>query len=479
VGSCVLNAISFNDTTKSTYGAASKWTWNFGDETTTTDISTQQNPSWKYSTIGTKTVELIVESNKGCRDTVALSIEVKDKPLIALAFKDTLICSIDTLQLNASGLGNFSWQPNSRIINPNTPNPLVYPLVTTKYEVTLDEFGCVNKDTVTVRVVDFVTLNAGPDSTICLTDPVTLRPSGDGLYFTWTPAATLNNPNIKNPVARPVAATTTYNVTARIGKCNTTDDITIRTVPYPGSNAGPDTVICYRDTAQLNGAMIGSSVIWTPGTALSNRNILDPLAYPLRTTSYVMQVYDVLGCPKPGLDTVVVTVRPPVIAFAGNDTSVVVNQPLQLRATGAQNYLWTPPTNLNQNNIQSPVAVFSTSGVYTYIVRVSTPEDCFNVDTINIKVFQTAPDIFVPNAFTPDKTQNNLFRPIPVGISRIDFFRVYNRLGNLIFSGTDGSGWDGRYAGKKQDTGTYVWVVQGRDFTGKTIFKKGTMVLIR
>jgi gliding motility-associated-like protein len=117
--------------------------------------------------------------------------------------------------------------------------------------------------------------------------------------------------------------------------------------------------------------------------------------------------------------------------------------------------------------------------VYTYAVKAYTAENCFGVDTIRIKVYQTAPDIFVPNAFTPDGTVNIVFRPITVGISRLDYFRVYDRWGLMVFSSNDGSGWNGSYAGKAQPSATYVWVVQGRDYTGKTIAKKGTVVLIR
>jgi PKD repeat protein len=482
-GTCLLNPIQFTDTTKSRYGAASFWRWNFGDETTAADTSHAQNPAWKYSTTGVKTVQLIVQSNKGCIDTVSRTVEVKDKPIITLAFKDTLICSNppiqDTLQLQAGGLGFFSWTPNTRISGANTPNPFVYPASTTTYYVQLNENGCINNDSVRVRTVDHVTLTAGPDTTICLTDPVTLYASGDGQAYSWSPAASLDNPNSKNPVAIP-PGTTTYQVMARIGKCNKSDNVTIITVPYPGASAGPDTTICYADTAQLNGSIKGSRFNWSPLSSLLNPTTLTPLAHPLHTTSYILTVYDNIGCPKPGRDTVVVNVRPPVIAFAGNDTAVVVNQPLKLFATGAEFYLWTPPDFLDRNDVQSPVALFTNSGIYTYMVKAFTPENCFSTDSITIKVFKTAPDIFVPNAFTPGRTQNDLFRPIPVGIARIDYFRVYNRWGQLVFSSVDPSrGWDGTIAGRKQDAGAYVWVVQGRDFTGKLIFKKGTMVLIR
>jgi hypothetical protein len=50
----------------------------------------------------------------------------------------------------------------------------------------------------------------------------------------------------------------------------------------------------------------------------------------------------------------------------------------------------------------------------------------------------------------------------------------------LVYSSTRaGDGWDGNLNGKPQVSGGYVWMVQGVDYTGKTVSKKGTMVLIR
>jgi CHU_C Type IX secretion signal domain/PKD domain len=483
-GSCLYTPLQFTDTTKTTFGFVNNWNWNFGDETTLEDSSHLQDPQWKYSTLGTKTAQLIVQSSKGCTDTVSVKLEVKDKPAIMVPFSDTLICSNlpiqDSLVLNASSPDPvlFSWSPVTRIINENTATPTVFPTNTIVYYVTINENGCVNTDSVKVRVVDHVTLDAGPDSTICLTDTIVLHPTSDATGYLWSPAVTINNPHLENPLVTP-DTTTTYHLIASIGKCSLADDVTIRTIPYPHANAGNDQTICFGDTAVLNASVTGSSFIWTPVYSLINPATLNPLAHPVATTTYILAAYDVQGCPKPGFDTITIKVMPPVIASAGNDTSATVNQPLTLHASGAQLYLWTPPDFLNQDNIQSPTAIFNTSGTYTYAVRVYTPQNCFAIDTIHIKVFKTTPDIFVPNAFTPGSTINYLFRPIPVGISRIDYFRVYNRWGNLVFSSNDGTGWDGRIGGKEQSSGTYVWVVQGHDFTGKVIAKKGTMVLIR
>jgi gliding motility-associated-like protein len=477
-GSCLFNPFTFTDTTKTRYGTISKWTWDFGDAGSTADNSTLQNPSWKYSSLGLKQVSLIVQSSKGCIDTVVNSnVEVRDKPIVTMPFRDTLICSIDTLQLGASGGSNFSWLPGTSILNANTANPLVFPKSTTTYHVTIADNGCVSSDSVRVRVVDFVSLNAGADTTICLTDNILLNPTSNATRFSWTPVLTTSNPSVRNPRVSPVQ-TTTYQVLASIGKCSATDDVIVRTVPYPGANAGEDVVVCYADTARLTGTIQGSSFNWSPANTLINSSTLNPLAVTLRTTSYVLTVRDNLGCPKPKSDTVLVSVRPKILADAGRDTAVVTGQPLQLSAKGAEFFEWWPPTGLSGTSLQSPTAMVKDD--ITYFVKVSNEQGCFSYDTLNVKVFRTTPDIFVPNAFTPGKGTNKLFRPIPVGISTIELFQVYNRWGQLLYSSNDTtSGWDGRYAGKDQDAGAYVWLVKGKDYTGKTISKKGSMILIR
>jgi hypothetical protein len=40
-------------------------------------------------------------------------------------------------------------------------------------------------------------------------------------------------------------------------------------------------------------------------------------------------------------------------------------------------------------------------------------------------------------------------------------------------------GWDGNISGQAQPTGNFVYIVQGIDYTGKIIFKKGNVMLLR
>ncbi|MBA2761335.1 MAG: hypothetical protein H0U39_05120, partial [Segetibacter sp.] len=47
---------------------------------------------------------------------------------------------------------------------------------------------------------------------------------------------------------------------------------------------------------------------------------------------------------------------PDINASAGRDTAVIINQPLQLTATGGIKYLWTPAVGLSAANIPNPIA---------------------------------------------------------------------------------------------------------------------------
>jgi gliding motility-associated-like protein len=88
----------------------------------------------------------------------------------------------------------------------------------------------------------------------------------------------------------------------------------------------------------------------------------------------------------------------------------------------------------------------------------------------------------VPNAFTPNGDgHNDYFKISAPGIETLNVFRVFNRWGQLVFDSplSHSLGWDGTYNGKPLASGTFVWIVQGVDYTGKSLVRKGTVTLIR
>jgi len=129
-------------------------------------------------------------------------------------------------------------------------------------------------------------------------------------------------------------------------------------------------------------------------------------------------------------------------------------------------------------HIPDPIA--SGTRDITYTLKVSTPIGCYGIDSIHVRYLK-GPDIYVPTAFTPNGDgHNDVLRPFPVGIVKLDYFRVYNRWGELVFETSQYlQGWNGYYRGKPADPGGYVWVVKGEDERGRTFLKKGVAVLIR
>ena len=485
-GNCFQNPYAFIDATTTVYGVVNKWKWNFGVDTSLADTSSLKNPSYKYAKGGTSVfVTLVSESSKGCIDSARKAITIRDKPLIGLPFKDTVICSVDSLRIPVTGNGTFNWLPNLNIISGNTNQPTVFPKDTIKYMVTMLENGCVNTDTITINVVDFITIQLGPDTTICQTDAFMLRPNTIASSFAWTPAASLSNPSIKNPFARPLI-NTTYTVTGNLGRCQATDQMTVRVAPYPKVDIlTRDTIICYGSRVQLNGTFTGTQYRWTPTASLFNFTGLNPLAGPAQSTLYTLSVRDTLsGCPKTVTDSIRINVIPVVQVNAGSDTTIVPDQPLQIQAmtsSGTQ-YHWTPSLGLSSTTILNPIVLLGDDvDSIIYRLRVTEQGGCFGEDEIKVRVYKGRPDILVPNAFTPNGDGNNdLFKPITIGITQLQYFRIYNRWGQLIYTTRElGQGWDGSFKGLKQGSGAYVYMVQGKDYAGKTIFRKGSVVLIR
>jgi gliding motility-associated-like protein len=284
----------------------------------------------------------------------------------------------------------------------------------------------------------------------------------------------------------------TYQLTVQEHANNGCDgDIRSGTVyvnPLPIANAGPDAIVCFGNTLRLNGSG-GTLYQWSPPIYLSNPAIANPIVQiPVPGVyKYVLNVSS-NGCKSLKGDTISVTMLPSVKVFAGNDTSISINQQLQLNAvdvsnTGFINYNWSPSFAISNSGIKNPVFSFNTvtnNNGLTYTVTATSPEGCKATDNITIKVFEK-PDLFVPSAFTPNNDGLNDFAVVvPVGIKELKYFKIFNRWGIEMFSTTDyRKGWNGLSKGKEQPSSVFVFQAMGVDYNGNTIFKKGTVTLIR
>ncbi len=113
------------------------------------------------------------------------------------------------------------------------------------------------------------------------------------------------------------------------------------------------------------------------------------------------------------------------------------------------------------------------------IVRDSS--NCADTAIQTLKVLKSC-YIAVPNAFTPNNDGLNDFL-YPLNAFKADNleFKVYNRLGQMVFSTKDWTKkWDGTFKGEPQDSGVYAWILKYTHHdTGKHINQKGSTILIR
>lgn len=338
---------------------------------------------------------------------------------------------------------------------------------------------------VNIAMIDTMRLELGADSTICFGSSITLIPQTNALTdtFKWTPKATLNFDTVRTPIATPTD-TTKYYLTAKWGVCTRNDSITINVKHKPVANAGSDTTVCYKTNATLFGSASNLSgtvnFAWSPPDSLNNPNAAVTGVRLDTTRQFTLTVTDNYGCNFSVTDSVTVFMQPRLKAFAGNDTIAIINRDHQLMATGlhAASFVWSPVSPLNNPFIPNPVAVMNQDTYFN--VHITDSIGCSDDDSIFIKVYE-GPTYYLPNAFTPNGDNlNDVFFPTPVGIRSTDYFRVFNRLGELMYQTTQWmQGWDGTIKGKKAASGTYVWMIKGIDKNGSVVEMKGTVILLR
>ena len=447
-------------------------TWNSGNATSATISIINKNTILFGNDFALDDISFSGISVK--RDSVKITV---DNPSV-ITNNSTTICEGATVQLNTTGASTYSWSPATGLNNPNIPNPIATPVVTTQYIVTgTTANGCMAKDTVVITVNATPLITKSADTTICQNGSAQLL-AGGGAGYSWSPAGSLNNPSIANPVATPSATTTYYVTVTGANSCSKTDSIKVSVRSASAFAVNPSVNICLNKSVQLN-ASGGDLYNWTPAGTLSNATISNPVASPATTTTYSVSITDTL-CNNTSVLSTVVTVLPlPIVrASKSNDLDCSFYQS-QLSASGAAMYSWSPAGTLNNASAANPVA---TPVVTTqYVVTGTDLSGCVNSDSITVNV--TAANLgsyLMPSAFTPNRDGLNDCYGIKYwGIVQELDFSIYNRWGERVFyTKQPGQCWDGRYKNIPQDPAVFVYMIKAKTNCGD-VFRKGTFTLIR
>jgi gliding motility-associated-like protein len=157
------------------------------------------------------------------------------------------------------------------------------------------------------------------------------------------------------------------------------------------------------------------------------------------------------------------------------DSSTIV-----LDAIGGNEFIWQPNIFLNNNN---KATVLSTPNqTITYLLIATNKNGCKSSDSINIIDKRLPIDIMIPNVFTPNSDGvNEEFGPFPKEGIREFNMKIFNRWGAVVFE-TDShhSYWNGKSISNTDvSSGTYYYIIKGKDICNKEFEANGALQLIR
>jgi gliding motility-associated-like protein len=424
------------------------YTWQDG----TTDSLYSVNQPGQYW------VQVTDSCNNMLTDTIIVSLA---PPIPFNVGPDRSKCNADTLHLVAPpGFLNYTWSPSYNIDAVNSQQVIVNPLVDTQYTVMAEKTpGCFAYDTIRVRVFTSPPILLGADTSFCQGDSLVLNPGTGFDQYLWSNGSTGQILVVHNAGSYSVMGTTTEG-------CKSLDTLrVIQVFSLPAPILDPNPVLCQGTTRILDAGVGYADYLWNNGSTAQAIQVNS-------TGDYSVQVIDQHGCKGQGA-TVINRLQPPPASFLGPDTAICSYGSISLRPSQSfNNYLWST------GSTQFAITV-TTPGQYW--LQVKDIENCQGSDTVLVRPKDCLQGLFVPSAFTPNGDgKNDQLIPLLFGDVKYFRFQLYNRWGELVFqTSTPGTGWDGSYKGRPQDTNVFVWVCRYQ-FNGANVEERnGKVVLIR
>lgn len=246
-----------------------------------------------------------------------------------------------------------------------------------------------------------------------------------------------------------------------------------------------DTLICQRDTILLvaNGPGLFSN-LWSPVYhAIAPYDSTSMLVYPSEDYRYNVHL-EFTSSGACAYDTSVLVKVSRVTADAGIDRFVADGAYTELggpRLSMGQefSYVWTPSLYLNSTFEANPICTPLDVQAY-YLTVTNDSTGCVHKDSVWVRTECT--EIHLPNAFNPisDNMINRNFGLLNSNIVKLDYFKIMNRWGQVVFETTDPKKtWDGTFKNIELPPDNYVWIVNGYCNNGKRIKREGTVLLVK
>ncbi len=470
-------------------------------------------------------VQVVLHSNSSCitasTDTSATFIALNSAvvPTVTIS-PDTSVCPNSPVTFNATvdnGGANpqFQWYVNGSIslgatgssfsttIGPN--DSLISVQLTSSLRcVTTSNTTDTSRVTLLQNVVPLVSISSDASSTICQGDTIHFDASptfgGSSPLFQWfvngvsvtAPSANSNFTFVTSNLHDSISVRLTSSLAclaAGMATNFTTVDATSQVTPSVTISHSPP-VVCEGQvltftavpnnggsspiyTWSVNGNSSGAGVIFLPGV-LQNKDTVSVTMTTSISCATIAQVNS---------NFIVNNLITPVANFTYENPYVgafLNTIAFTNTSVSANSFVWYFVTDSDTAFVKNPVHQFPGQGSFDVVLLAMNNNGC--IDSVQYTVVvQEEVAVFFPKAFTPNGDNiNELFHPIGASLGAYTFY-IYNRWGELIFTGNEKKPWSGfvRDSATPAPDGVYVYRLEVKDLILDEKVLNGRVTLIR
>ncbi|MFN8142839.1 MAG: PKD domain-containing protein [Bacteroidia bacterium] len=419
---CRLNPTTFTNTSSISSGSITNWSWNFGDNGT----SSVQSPTHTYVITNSYTTTLIVTSDHGCQDTVSNSVSINGIPHAAFTVPD--VCAQSTTQFsnasttNTATMAGYQWNfGDGNVSTANNPShSYVAEGTFTVQLIATTTAGCTDTATGTVTIhplpeADFSVTPACANSPVgILNSSSVVSGSIANNYWVFGDNSTSSQNAPSHAYANDGNFTITLISTTDFG-CRDTVQRTVDVYPLPVANFVAQPVCQGAEVEFLDGSTIssGSVVSWTWDFADQTASTLEePVHIYSNSGTYPVQltVTSNNGCTSVSSNNVNIFPNP-VASYSTNNVCFGSANQFVNQSTVSGGIAYTSSWDFSDgitSTLDNPSHSFQNPGNYNVNLVITTANGCTDQVTQSLAVYigptpyWTANDVCIglPTQFT-------------------------------------------------------------------------------
>jgi trimeric autotransporter adhesin len=481
------------------------WQWTFHDGST----ANTQNTNFTYTAAGAFNVKLHTTTPDGCIGDSVKVVTVNPRPNITLTPDSVSVCTglTHTFVINSPVTGvDYNWYTTPTGGTPfftgtSYTTPAITSTVSYYIEAVSTSGSCVSlvRKKVTATVLSPL---PQPVVTVQSSTPT-------GVTFSWLPVAgaasyqvSVNGgafgPVNPGPTSHTVTTTGLQNVCVVIravgsNPCQNSESVSVCGCSDATVTVNPDSLaICPATTATFNvqSPVAGATYTWytaaTGGTVAGTGVSFTTPALSAPTNYFVGISNTTTGCTGTTRKRVVVSIlgplAPAIVTLDSAGSNFVRFS--WTAVPGAASYLvsinggaFGPATG---PGLSHRVSNLNPSQEITIIVRAIGVNSCQTSESVPVKGRAINDNIYIPNSFSPNNDgTNDVLKVFSHSIKEMQFI-VFNQWGEKVFeSSNTNMAWDGKYKGKDQPSGVYMYVAKFVLLDNTIVERKGSVNLVR